>query len=432
MSIVFFRGDPRRYIRYKDKGDHHFYIDCTETKIVDGITKTCSYTHKREDKHKEKMTKGTMHECHFIIKATRNAIDKYLLPKGEDIKLLYSEDGIKSHLCLLIAQKNISIDIGASKEMYDFIIYCISYGIFIHKEGANPIELAQTSYHHFKSTTLSKELIAVSNDIHKKMLAEFKKADYVSVAIDEGSTAKVQNLDFNIENPLLPFKPYPVTTKVLTRADAEGYVQIILDGLSSINIYQIKIGTCICDGNLAQRKAFSFEWTGSLRKLAQPEYSWIKEIIYIPCLCHRVDNSYKYHVNHDAQLTVLLNEVRENSKVLAAHRKEIGAKCPQFVSTRWVYDYEILRFIKHHDTGDLINANPQFEPLYDILFIFKSLILIFENPNTYFWRAFFYIERAVRALEELQENQNPFAEGFCKSLLRRALGIGLFVHKRRP
>ena len=59
--------------------------------------------------------------------------------------------------------------------------------------------------------------------------------------------------------------------------------------------------------------------------------------------------------------------------------------------------------------------------LFDILFIFKSLIGIFENPNTLFHRAFFYLERAVVAFDQLSENGNPFAEGFKASLLNYTL-----------
>ena len=48
--------------------------------------------------------------------------------KNED---KFSEEGLKQRLAILIGKKNLSIYVGASDEMYDFIIYCISYGIFI-------------------------------------------------------------------------------------------------------------------------------------------------------------------------------------------------------------------------------------------------------------------------------------------------------------
>ena len=71
------------------------------------------------------MSKDMKHECHFILKSTRNTIDNYFLTKWEEAKQLYLEEGIRSHLALLIGQKNISIEVGTSLEMYNFIIYCI-------------------------------------------------------------------------------------------------------------------------------------------------------------------------------------------------------------------------------------------------------------------------------------------------------------------
>ena len=71
------------------------------------------------------------------------------------------------------------------------------------------------------------------------MLEGFKKADFVSVAIDEWSTAKTQNVDFVIENPLLPIKPYPVSTQIITSANAEGYVHVLLDRLNNIHFIKL-------------------------------------------------------------------------------------------------------------------------------------------------------------------------------------------------
>ena len=168
MTIVFYKGDPRRYIKYKDNGDHHFYVDCTETQLINGVTKTCAYIHKREDKHKENISHHSLHECKFITKSTRNVIENYLDKSNDAVKTKYSEEGVRSHLALLLGQKNISVDTGASEEMYTFMTYCIAYGVFISKPGIDPMEQAKAAYRHFKNTTLSKELIAVSNDVHKK------------------------------------------------------------------------------------------------------------------------------------------------------------------------------------------------------------------------------------------------------------------------
>ena len=60
--------------------------------------------------------------------------------------------------------------------MYTFMTYCIAYGVFISKPGIDPMEQAKAAYRHFKNTTLSKELIAVSNDVHKKNALRIQKS----------------------------------------------------------------------------------------------------------------------------------------------------------------------------------------------------------------------------------------------------------------
>ena len=156
----------------------------------------------------------------------------------------------------------------------------------------------------------------------------------------------------------------------------------------------MNVGSCICDGNRAQKKAFSFSWEGSLRFKNQ----WLKSIIFIPCLCHRIDNAYKYHASHNEALKILVSRIKTYPQVINEHKNEIGAKCPPAISTRWIYDFDILDFIfKHKESVEphIIISDEEIQ-LYDILFIFKSLVTIFENPNTRFWRAFYYRESNKR------------------------------------
>ena len=119
----------------------------------------------------------------------------------------------------------------------------------------------------------------------------------------------------------------------------------------------------------------------------------------------------------------MVARIKNYPQLLNDHRNEIGAKCPPAINTRWVYDYDILNFIIKHESKTkkyIVLSNEELK-LFDILFVFKSLIGIFENPNTLFHRAFFYLERAIIAFDELKENGNPFAEGFKTSLMHYTL-----------
>ena len=85
------------------------------------------------------------------------------------------------------------------------------------------------------------------------------------MAIDEGKTAGNYNLDFVLENPTSSLNPFPVVTEIMMGIDAESYCQHLLNGLAENHRYKINFGTVICDGNYAQKKAFSYSWRSSLR-----------------------------------------------------------------------------------------------------------------------------------------------------------------------
>ena len=201
--------------------------------------------------------------------------------------------------------------------------------------------------------------------------------------------------------------------------DANAYVSSILDVFASINRWGIKIASVICDGNTAQKKAFNFEWEDSLRN--QKDYPWLKEIIFIPCLCHRVSNAYKMTLLKNKEIESIIKKIREMADFLRANKKVIGKQCPSFISTRWVYDYDIVSFIIKNE--ELICQNlipkekwePEIENISKILQIFKKLISIFEDPSTCFCKAFYFLSQGIKTLEDLS-NDIPYSKKFSQKL----------------
>ena len=80
----------------------------------------------------------------------------------------FSEEGLKQRLAILGGKKDLSIEVIASQEMYDFIQYCISYGIYISDHEKPIEEQAKNAYHHFKSTALSQALVESARILKNK------------------------------------------------------------------------------------------------------------------------------------------------------------------------------------------------------------------------------------------------------------------------
>ena len=103
--------------------------------------------------------------------------------------------------------------------------------------------------------------------------------------------------------------PFPVCILPITNTKAGGYVEVISQAFDEISNYNIKIGSCICDGNLAQKKAFSYTWKKSLRFFKSAR--WLKEVIFIPCLCHKLNNAYKMTILHNPVIQGIIEEISE-------------------------------------------------------------------------------------------------------------------------
>ena len=422
--MITFEGDPRKYKRFRY--ENRYYVQCCESKEIDGKILFCDFK-KREDKFKASLKKGITHNCNFTIDNSnkQHSILQYYQPKTNEEKAreTFDEEGVKKQLVYLIGRKNISVDAAASEEFYNFICYCIAYGMSL-KSGPgenNFLVESQKAYHHFKSSTLSETLLQIGKDVDVAMIDEFKKLTYVSVSIDEGKTADNRNLDFVLENPTSNLSPFPIYTERMEGEKTKDYVTHLLNGLAAINRYGIQIASVIADGNKAQKKAFSFKYKGSLRKLEL--YPWLKKIIYIPCLCHRTNNAYKNVIVHNESLVDYANSIRDLAETLKEHRKELGKTCPGFVSTRWIYDYDIADFILKYkgEIEKYVTIPEGLDQFFQILKIFKILIRIFESPNTYFFKAFYHLERGLNTFNELMEAKIPCADLFKESLFNYTL-----------
>ena len=407
ISHVRYEGDPHSYTKYKHS-DNKYYVKCESRKVIAGVPYICKYKHKREDRHKALLAQKKIHTCQYEPNTEYNSntlLDYYKPVSSKDVlKIDFTEEGLKYRLAILLGKLNISLDAGASDHMYDFITFCIAYGMsYTGKGSGTVIERARQAYPHFKNDTLRQAMLTAAKDLDTDMVNQFKQLDYVSISLDEGATFGERNLAFNLENPLSVLSPYTIKNLTMDDITATGYVTTILDGLAAIKLLGINIASCVCDGNKAQKKAFSYSWSESLRHLRN--YPWIKDILFVPCLCHRIDNSYKHVVKHNSTIKTLTTNLREIGELCNEHQDDIKAKCPRFVNTRWIYDFEIVQFILQHKDKieEFIDIPETTEQLYDNLLILKTLIKIFEDPDTPLYSAFSYLERALLSFQKRVE-----------------------------
>jgi hypothetical protein len=165
--------------------------------------------------------------------------------------------------------------------------------------------------------------------------------------------------------------------------------------LSCVQRRQIQIGTIVCDGASYQIKALNFEDSESIQA-RNPEVPLFVRLIYIPCLCHRLNNAYDRLLRDSALLKAMIRALHDVARFCRKpkQRRALGAVCPEFIKTRWLYDDRLFEFILHHD--DAINTlrdpgNPvpetshDYSPLLSILF---TLMTQLESSTVPLARAF--------------------------------------------
>ena len=199
----------------------------------------------------------------------------------------------------------------------------------------------------------------------------------------------------------------------------DDYVQVILNGLTFISRQNIQISCVVCDGNTAQKKAFSQQYKSSLRH--QKNYPWISHIYFIPCLCHRINNAYKNAVIHSEPLSNFTSELHNIALACKEHKDELKKVCPTFISTRWIYDYDIARFITINSDHikQFIHVPDDIEQFLQTVQIFKILVLTCEKTTQPFYTAFRLIEKSIITLNKLEKDGFPFIDLFKNNLLRQ-------------
>lgn len=135
------------------------------------------------------------------------------------------------------------------------------------------------------------------------------------------------------------------------------------------------IGSIIIDGSKAQINAIH-------QILENSKDNTFKKIIVIPCLCHRIQNALTMCVKNqkDKHLYVINSYI---VKAMYQNANIIKAICPSHISTRWIYDYDIVKFIVDHrlKISQFANIPYGIDEMCDILKRLKSLTKTFEDPK---------------------------------------------------
>lgn len=400
--------------------DNRYYVKCDEI-VLDskGNQCKCNLDYQREDNYKIWLTKN-VHICepgNPVNQLTLHDFEKNI--NQEDLHNI-SENSLYRDMALFTGKKNLSLDLLTSDEFHSLAISFITYGLEIAGDR-HAEEKALKSFNKIKRDKLRYIMTTEAFKHHRRMLHRFSKVPYTCIAMDEGKTSGHNNLHFVLECPQSDLKSYPYKIACMKGGNTKCYLESIPEGFIPLNIANISVGSVVIDGNTAQKKAW--ESTSLITDTNIPNAD---KFIIVPCLCHRVHNSYKRVAEHNADLAGIVQELHRLSKLCIEKQREIGSVCPQHMNTRWANDYDVVKFLIDHQ-DKILKIEPKmpindFTELEKVLRVYKCLISRFENPKTLFSTAFQILERAIYCLYELGSKYHvPFGRELSESLSKYTL-----------
>lgn len=349
-----------KFRKYRSK-DNRYYIKCDETVYNDdGLLCHCNMGFKREDNFISWLT-NNIHICKAGKPVTQNTLHKYEIKEdGKDGFCRITEQYLYNQMALFTGMKNLPLDLLSSEQFHRLAIDFITFGLQIAGDK-HADEKASKSFRKINREKLRYIMTTEAFKHHRFILNRFSKVPFCCVAMDEGTTSGHKNLHFVLECPQTDLKSYPYNIITMKGGDTDCYLDAIPKGLLPLNIVKINIGSVVIDGNTAQKKAW-----GSSKLFSSTNIPFPDRIIVVPCLCHRVHNSYKRVAKKNPDLSKIVEELHLLPKLCIEKHKEIGSKCPKHMETRWANDYDVVKFlIDHKDKILKIKPNLQMEKFID-------------------------------------------------------------------
>ena len=408
-----------RYKKYRGS-DSHYYVKCCDTIYNDdGDLCECNMEPQRDD-HYKKWLKTHEHFCQPGKQVSQMILSDCFKGMNDSNEDIITEQTLFEQMAIFTGKANLPLNCLASEDFYQLSIMFIAYGLTLAK-SKSPRATALKYFNRIKRDKLKYIMTKMAFQKHGIKMKQFSKLPYASIAIDEGTTSGIQNLHFVLESPLTSLKSYAYKTVQMQGGKAADYIKAIPQGFIQLNISKIKIGSIVVDGNTAQLKALNPYYKKSIFHFNNIPN--VKNILIIPCLCHRIHNSYKNAVKNDESLSEIVNLLHTIADKCRMNQKVVGAICPPHVDNRWVYDFDIVKFVLFHKYKiiDIMDKDDiqfsKFEELMKCLKVLKCIVLTFENPKTKFQDAFIILERAINCLEELKTAENnEYAEKIATSL----------------
>ena len=220
--------------------------------------------------------------------------------------------------------------------------------------------------------------------------------------------------------------------------NAKNYCDALSKGILMAAKSKCTPSTIIVDGQSGQNKAltkgdpesiYALRYANDASEHIKRSYKVMKQIIKVPCLCHRVSNAYKSAILTNRDINNLLKKFRESANFIKSSQT-IDFSSPTFIDTRWLYDFDIISYFfnKKDKINEVLLSNgkntfsdDEYFLVYRIVEVFRALVNILSDPKTRLSSAFPLIEGASETLEEISNQSTVLRKAFALDVKKRLL-----------
>ena len=384
-----FDGDSRVYLLKAEPGGEHTTAFCQKTEVINGVSHMCSFS-MRTDRLKANLKKGNLHICKFKpMEDIRTMFNTTRTPKGKN-----GGDLVKA-LAGAVGQLNVSLESVLSPAMYKVI--------------QASFELGQTTKEPFASTfsmpqrrTLRAVMLEEAKVVETAKLDFYRESKFISLSIDEGTTFKTAYLNLILHDVVNRKNEYFAKSVVMSGKTADNYVVSMHLGFVYCERRKLNISSVVMDGSKAQAKAFNCAYPRSLRNIRFTTDT-ARKVLTFPCACHLIENAYKRLLKRNRYAGMVVSDCRAIGRDLNELSTPLAA-CPRFVSTRWIYDYDIVQYLLQHRM-EVTKAVERPVPLDDdlqslktLLGILRTLIARFESASSSITEVYPVIDATMNSL----------------------------------
>jgi hypothetical protein len=147
-----------------------------------------------------------------------------------------------------------------------------------------------------------------------------------------------------------------------------------------------------------------------------PESHSLSRLLFIPCLCHRLNNADHRLIRDFPIRKELIGSLHALARFCRKpnQRRQIGATCPEFIEIRWLDDHRILSFVVQHE--DVINSLPENPILVTPIFhecsmlreTLFNLMSSLESSHTSLARGYPLIRQAIQVRDHDAEECSDY------------------------